>query len=161
MNVALYIRVSSDEQARHGLSLPEQRATLLNYAKENKYTVVDIYADEGFTASKQPHRRKEFQRMLRDCRAGLIEKIVFLKLDRWFRSVRDYYRTQDVLDECNVTWECVLEDYDTTTRAGKLNLNIRLAIAEDEAANASERVKFVFNGKVSRKEAITGMQGLI
>ena len=158
MNVALYIRVSSDEQARHGLSLPEQRATLLNYAKENKYTVVDIYADEGFTASKQPHRRKEFQRMLRDCRAGLIEKIVFLKLDRWFRSVRDYYRTQDVLDECNVTWECVLEDYDTTTRAGKLNLNIRLAIAEDEAANASERVKFVFNGKVSRKEAITGMQ---
>lgn len=158
MNVALYIRVSSDEQARHGLSLPEQRATLLNYAKENNYTVVDIYADEGFTASKQPHRRKEFQRMLRDCRAGLIEKIVFLKLDRWFRSVRDYYRTQDVLDECNVTWECVTEDYDTSTRAGKLNLNIRLAIAEDEAANASERVKFVFNGKVSRKEAITGMQ---
>ena len=158
MNVALYIRVSSDEQARHGLSLPEQRATLLNYAKENNYTVVDIYADEGFTASKQPHRRKEFQRMLRDCRNGLIEKIVFLKLDRWFRSVRDYYRTQDILDECNVTWECVTEDYDTTTRAGKLNLNIRLAIAEDEAANASERVKFVFGGKVSRKEAITGMQ---
>ena len=158
MNVALYIRVSSDEQARHGLSVSEQRTTLLNYAEENNYTVVDVYADEGVSASKQPHRRHEFQRMLRDCKNGLIEKIVFLKLDRWFRSVRDYYRTQDILDECNVTWECVTEDYDTTTRAGKLNLNIRLAIAEDEAANASERVKFIFNGKLNRKEAITGMQ---
>ena len=158
MNVALYIRVSSSEQARCGLSLPEQSATLLNYAKENNYTVVDIYADEGVSASKQPHRRHEFQRMIRDCENGLIDKIVFLKLDRWFRSVRDYYKTQDVLDKCNVTWECVTEDYDTTTRAGKLNLNIRLAIAEDEAANASERVKFIFNGKLNRNEAITGMQ---
>ncbi len=158
MNVALYIRVSSDEQARHGLSVSEQRTTLLNYAEENNYTVVDVYADEGVSASKQPHRRHEFQRMIRDCENGLIEKIVFLKLDRWFRSVRDYYRTQDILDECNVTWECVTEDYDTATRAGKLNLNIRLAIAEDEAANASERVKFIFNGKLNRNEAITGMQ---
>lgn len=158
MNVALYIRVSSDEQARHGLSVSEQRTALLNYAEKNNYTVVDIYADEGVSASKQPHRRYEFQRMLRDCEAGLIEKIVFLKLDRWFRSVRDYYKTQDILDRCNVTWECATEDYDTSTRAGKLNLNIRLAIAEDEAANASERVKFIFNGKLNRNEAITGMQ---
>ena len=50
MNVALYIRVSSDEQARHGLSVSEQRTTLLNYAEENNYTVVDVYADEGVSA---------------------------------------------------------------------------------------------------------------
>ena len=61
---ALYIRVSSDEQARHGLSLGEQRADLLKYAQAHNYTVVDIYADEGFTARKALSRRRELQRLV-------------------------------------------------------------------------------------------------
>ena len=67
---ALYIRVSSDEQARHGLSLGEQKADLLRYAKEHNYVVVDIYADEGATARKDIKKRKEFQRLLADIAAG-------------------------------------------------------------------------------------------
>jgi DNA invertase Pin-like site-specific DNA recombinase len=150
--------VSSDEQARKGYSIPEQRHTLIEYAKTKGYTIVDVYADEGASASKKPHRRHEFQRMLKDCEAGLVDVIVFLKLDRWFRSVKDYYATQAMLEQYNVAWECVLEDYDVTTRSGRLNLNIRLSIAEDEAAAAGERVLFVFDGKIRRKEAVTGIQ---
>lgn len=158
MRAALYIRVSSDEQAKKGYSIPEQRHTLIEYAKAKGYTIVDVYADEGASAASKPHRRHEFQRMLKDCENGLIDVIVFLKLDRWFRSVRDYYATQATLEKYNVVWECVMEDYDVTTRSGRLNLNIRLSVAEDEAAAAGERVSFVFEGKLRRKEAITGIQ---
>ena len=158
MRAALYIRVSSSEQRRTGYSLQEQKKALLQYAKEEKCTVVDIYADEGISASKKPQRRHDFQRMMRDVEAGLIDIILFIKLDRWFRNVGDYYKTQEFLDKNNVVWKAIYEDYDTATRSGKLNLNIKLSIAEDEAANASERVNFVFEGKVANKEPITGNQ---
>ena len=158
MRVALYIRVSSDEQAKHGVSLNEQRHALLEYANQKKYNVVGIYADEGASASKKPQRRHEFQRMLRDCENGMIDLIVFLKLDRWFRSVKDYYLTQAKLEEYGVRWECVQEDYDTSTRTGRLNLNIRLSIAEDEAANGSDRTKFALDGNVRNGKVNTGTQ---
>lgn len=158
MRAALYIRVSSDEQRKKGFSLPEQKHALEEYAEKKGYTVVDIYADEGISASKKPHLRHDFQRMLSDIRKGKIDIIVFIKLDRWFRNVGDYYRTQTILDEHGVKWECALEDYDTTTRTGRLNLNIKLTIAEDEAANTSERVKFVLDAKVRNREPNTGMQ---
>ena len=158
MRCALYIRVSSDEQRRKGFSLPEQRNTLYKYAEEKGYTIVDLYADEGVSASKDPQRRHEFQRMMSDVTMGKIDIIVFIKLDRWFRAVRDYYLTQEILDRHGVKWECALEDYDTTTRTGKLNLNIKLTIAEDEAANTSERVKFILNAKAQNKEPVTGNQ---
>lgn len=158
MRCALYIRVSSDEQKRNGFSLPEQRHALMQYAKEKGYTIVDLYADEGVSSSKNPQRRHEFQRMLSDVKKGKIDIIVFLKLDRWYRNVGDYYLTQAILDQYGVKWECVVEKYDTTTRTGKLGLNIKLTVAEDESANASERVKFVQAGKVRNREPITGNQ---
>lgn len=158
MRCALYIRVSSEEQRRKGYSLPEQRRALMEYAEKKEYKIVDIYADEGVSASKKLSRRHEFQRMIQDVEKGLIDVIVFIKLDRYFRDVGDYYRTQEILDRNNVVWECVFEDYDTTTRTGRLNLNIKLTIAEDEAANTSERVKFVLDGKVRNKEPNTGTQ---
>lgn len=158
MRCAIYIRVSSAEQRREGYSLPEQRRVLTEYANEQGYKIVDVYADEGISASKKPHLRHDFQRMMKDVEAGLIDVVIFIKLDRWFRNVGDYYRTQAILDRHNVKWKSVLEDYDTTTRTGRLNLNIKLTIAEDEAANTSERVKFVLNAKVRNKEPNTGTQ---
>lgn len=158
MRCALYVRVSSDEQRRKGFSLPEQRKALEEHAKKKGYTIVDTYADEGISASKKPHLRHEFQRMMNDVAAGYIDIIVFLKIDRWFRSVRDYYKTQDFLDKHGVKWETVIEEYDTTSRTGKLNLNIKLTIAEDEALSTSERVKFVLDGKLLNKEPVTGNQ---
>lgn len=136
----------------------EQKRVLTEYAEEQGYKIVDIYADEGISASKKPHLRHDFQRMMRDVQSGLIDIIIFIKLDRWFRNVGDYYRTQSILDAHNVKWKSVLEDYDTTTRTGRLNLNIKLTIAEDEAANTSERVKFVLDAKVRNGEPNTGTQ---
>ena len=62
--VALYIRVSTTEQAINGLSLEAQREALEKHAKDRGYSIVDVYADEGITARKQLSKRKELQRLL-------------------------------------------------------------------------------------------------
>ena len=118
--------------------------------------VVDRYIDAGTTARKKLKNRKEFQRMLEDVQANKIDVILFIKLDRWFRSVADYYEVQKILNAHNVTWKCTQEFYDTTTANGRLNLNIKLSIAQDEADRTSERIKFVQHNKVKNGEVISG-----
>ena len=153
---ALYIRVSTDEQARHGLSLGEQRADLIDYANKNGYEIIDLYIDEGETARKSLNRRKELQRLINDVRKNRIDVIVFKCLDRWFRNVADYHKVQEILDAHNVSWECSQEHYNTTTANGRFYMHIRLAVAEEESDRTSERIKYVFEGKKRRKELISG-----
>ena len=156
IRAALYIRVSTDEQVREGYSLEAQKAHLLEYAKKNGYSVVGLYADEGITARKSYKKRKEFMRLISDVEAGKIDLILFIKLDRWFRSVADYYKIQEILDAYGVGWRATTEQYDTTTASGRLYINIRLAVAQDEADRTSERIKFVFDRKVAESQIISG-----
>ena len=153
---AIYIRVSTDEQALHGYSLEAQKETLTQFAKSNDMKIVDYYADEGVSARKKYTTRKEFMRMLEDVKQNKIDVILFIKLDRWFRSVSDYYKVQDILEKHKVTWKAVLEDYDTATANGRLHINIKLSIAQDESDRTSERIKFVFENKIKNKEVVTG-----
>ena len=137
---ALYARVSTEEQAMHGVSLDAQKERLLSYAKENNLTVVDLYVDEGISARKRYTRRPEFLRMLEDVKQKKIDGVLFIKLDRWFRNIADYYEVQAILDKYRVQWIATEEDYDTTTANGRLALNIKLAIAQDESDRTSERI---------------------
>lgn len=154
--VAAYIRVSHDEQVKHGLSLDAQRENLESFIKDNNMKLVDFYVDEGITSRKRIKNRKEFQRMLSDIKSDNVDIILFVKLDRWFRNVKDYYITQDILDRHHVQWIATTEEYNTTTASGRLYLNIKLSIAQDEADRTSERINFVFDGKKRRCEALTG-----
>lgn len=156
LRAALYIRVSSEEQVREGYSLDAQRENLIRYAKSKGYSIVDIYADEGITARKKYTNRKEFMRLLSDVEDGKIDIILFIKLDRWFRNVADYYKIQEILDRNSVNWSTTTESYDTTNANGRLYINIRLAVAQDESDRTSERIKFVFEKKVLDSEVIWG-----
>lgn len=153
---ALYIRVSTEEQARHGLSLNEQKAALENYAKDNGYIIAGEYEDAGISARKSYKKRPALLRLLDDCKAGKIDTVLFIKLDRWFRNVANYYAVQEILDKYNVTWKATQEDYETQTASGRFKVNIMLSVAQDEADRTSERIKFVFDGKRERREPITG-----
>ena len=153
---ALYIRVSSEEQARHGLSLGEQRKNLMNYAQEHGYIVVGVYADEGVSARKAISRRKELQRMLADVEAGHIDIIIIKCLDRWFRNVADFYKVKECLDARGVDWVCTTEDFNTTTPNGLLMLNLKLSLAQHESDQTGERIRYVFEGKRARREALSG-----
>lgn len=153
---ALYTRVSTEEQAQRGLSLDAQRERLIQYAKENDLVIVDLYIDEGISARKRYTKRPEFIRMLDDIKAQKIDVVLFIKLDRWFRNIADYYEVQSILDKNNVQWIATEEDYDTTTANGRLALNIKLAIAQDESDRTSERIKFVFSNMVKEGRVISG-----
>lgn len=152
LRVALYIRVSTEEQAIHGYSLAAQEEDLVSFAQEHNMLIVKIYRDEGFSARKPALKRKVMLELLEDVRAGKIDRILFIKLDRWFRNVREYHKVQAILDEYGVTWQATQEDYSTATADGRFKVNIMLSVAENEADRTSERIKFVFDSKRRRKE---------
>lgn len=152
LRVALYIRVSTEEQALHGISLAAQEDSLRRFAAEHGYKIIDIYRDEGNSARKPVMKRPVMLQLLEDVKAGKIDRILFTKLDRWFRNVREYHNVQDILETHHVTWQAILENYDTLTSDGRLRVNIMLSVNESEADRDSERIKFVFQGKRLRKE---------
>lgn len=152
----LYVRVSTEEQARKGYSLDAQLEELEAFAKQFCMKVVGVFTDDGVTARKEVHKRKGLASLLEHVKRDVADYVLFIKLDRWFRSVREYYRVQDILDAHNVNWKAILEDYDTTTTNGRLNLNIRLSIAQDESDRTGDRIRFVNDNRVKHGGAITG-----
>lgn len=152
LRVALQPRVSTDEQVRKGDSLDAQEEALVKYANEHNMKIVNIYRDEGHSARKPVLKRPTMLRLLEDVKAGKIDLILFTKLDRWFRNVSEYHAIQAILEKNNVAWQAILEDYNTTTADGRLKVNIMLSVAENESDRTSERIKFVFDSKLAKKE---------
>jgi len=154
--VALYLRVSSDKQAKTGDSLREQLETLQDYVNRHSDMIIyDTYIDDGISGQKIA--RDEFTRLMDDIKAGNIDIILFTKLDRWFRSLRHYLNTQAILEEHGVTWTAVSQPYfDTTTAHGRAFVAQSMTWAELEAQNDSERILAVFNNKVKNGEVISG-----
>lgn len=154
--VALYIRVSTEDQKIHGLSVEDQTEKLTAWAKKEHVTIVDYYNDAGISARKPASKRPELQRLLLDVKNGKIDLIVFTKLDRWFRNIAEYYKVQEVLEANHVDWKTIYEDYDTSTASGRLKINIMLSVAQDEADRTGERIKAIHESKVERGEPISG-----
>lgn len=154
--VFLYIRVSTEEQAIHGLSIEAQATALETWARENGHHVVGVYTDAGISARKAASKRPALQQLLNDVRSGKGDLIAFTKLDRWFRNISQYYKVQEVLEQYHIDWKTIQEDYDTTTASGRLKVNIMLSVAQDEADRTSERIKAVFEAKRQRREPLTG-----
>ena len=141
--VALYVRVSTQEQKNHGLSVDSQIVALRDFCKEQNYTDITIYNDAGISARKRYTRRPALLQLIEDIKANKIDLILFTRLDRWFRSVSDYYEVQRILDEYSVPWRAIWEDYETETSAGVFKVNIMLSVAQSEADRTSERIKSV------------------
>lgn len=158
IRVALYIRVSGEEQKIKGLSLESQRERLEAYAREQGWVIVGIYIDAARTARKKLHKRSEFQRMLDAVRHDEVDMLLFTRLDRWFRSVPDYYKVMEVLEAHNCEWKTIDdgEGYDTTTASGRLYINIKLSIAQNEADLDGERIDVVFDSKVQHGTVLSG-----
>lgn len=151
-----YARVSTEEQAIHGLSIEDQTSALESWAKSNGCKLANIYIDAGISARKPASKRPALQQLLADVRAGKGDLIVFTKLDRWFRNIAEYYKVQEVLEKHHVDWKTIREDYDTSTASGRLKINIMLSVAQDEADRTSERIKAVFEMKREKLEPLGG-----
>lgn len=160
LRAGLYERVSTEEQALRGFSIETQIDNLTEYCEKNKIKIVDHYADEGISGAKPPLKRPALQRLLDDVQAGKIDIIIFTKLDRWFRSVKEYFKVQEILDKHRVEWKAIHEDYDTTTANGRMAITIFLAIAQNERERTAERIRVVFEHKRKNKEACFGGNAL-
>ena len=156
LRAAKYRRVSTDEQALHGYSLQTQDDTLNEYCQSKGYKIVGDYVDEGISGAKPPLKRPALKRLLDDVQAGKIDIVIFTKLDRWFRSIEQYYKVQEILERNNVVWQAVLEDYNTATADGRLKVNIMLSVAANERERTSERIKVVLENKFKNKVAAWG-----
>lgn len=156
LRVALYIRVSSEEQAESGDSIRDQRERCTKYINDHEHMILqDTYIDDGISGQKL--ERDDFQRLLQDVKEGRVDRIIFTKLDRWFRSLRHYLNTQAILDKYTVGWTAIDQPYfDTSTPYGRAFVAQSMTWAELEAQNGGQRVKDVFKTKVQHGEAITG-----
>lgn len=150
--VALYIRVSTDRQAKEGDSLEAQEKALTDYAKEHNYIIVDTYIDGG--ESGQKIKRTNLQRLLRDVEDNKIDLVIMTKLDRWFRNVSDFYKVIEVLKRNKVDWKTIWEDYDTTTASGEFWLNMSLALGQMEAKRTGERISDIFEHKFKYQKTV-------
>lgn len=160
-NVGGYIRVSTAEQAMRGVSLESQEEAIKSYCSRNNYNLIDLYIDRGITARKKLQNRKAFCRMMEDVQTHRINHIVVLRLDRFFRNTYDYHRMmKEYLEPNNCDWSAINEDYNTTTTNGRLMINLRLAIAEQECDIDSDRIKDVFRNRIRTGHVVTGKQAM-
>lgn len=156
LRVALYIRVSGEEQKIKGLSLEAQQERLEEYARQQGWVVVGIYIDAAKTARKDMRKRSEFQKMINAVKRDEIDLLLFCRLDRWFRSVADYYKIMEILQTHHCDWKTTDEEYDTSTANGRLYINVKLSIAQNEADICSERISVVFDSKVQHGTVVSG-----
>lgn len=150
---ALYVRVSTQEQKIYGLSVDNQISALTDYCEQNDIEIYDIYNDAGKSAHASYLKRKELLRLISDTNQNKVDIILFTRLDRWFRSLEDYYAVMAQIPD-NVPWKTIWEDYETVTSAGRFKVNIMLSIAQAEAERTAERTKATIEYKRQRGDYV-------
>lgn len=141
MQVAVYIRVSTEEQAKEGYSISAQRERLEAFVKSQGWMIVEYYIEEGQSAKDL--NRPEIQRLITDIKKKEmgIEVVLVYRLDRLTRSVLDLYALLKLLEENKVFFKSATEVYDTTTAIGRLFITLVAALAQWERENLGERVR--------------------
>ena len=143
----VYIRVSTEDQAREGFSLGEQEEKLLQLCKFKELEVYKVYKDAGISAKDMEHR-PQFQEMLKDMKEGKLNYIVAYKLDRITRSVRDLEELISVLEQYNCFLLCDRDDVNTSTANGRFFVRMLTVLSQLEIEIVSERTKFGLNGAI-------------
>ena len=143
----IYIRVSTEDQAREGFSLGEQEEKLKQLCDYKGYEVYKVYCDAGISAKDMEHRPK-FQEMLKDMKEKKINYIVAYKLDRVTRSVRDLEELISQLEKYNTYLVCDRDDVNTSTANGRFFVRMLTVLSQLEIEIVSERTKFGLNGAI-------------
>lgn len=154
IRVGGYARVSTEEQKKYGYSIEAQVDKIKKYCELKEYQLVDIFVDEGFTASNMKRPR------LLDLLNNLdkIDAIVFTRLDRFSRNVLEANKMLDTLQKNNVSMIAIEEeDINTSDADGLFMFQLKVSLAEREIKKTSERIRSVFDYKIKEGQAISGV----
>lgn len=132
-----YVRVSTEDQAREGVSLADQEERIRAFAFATGRELHEVVVDAGESAKSL--KRPGLARVLDELRAGHVEAVVVLKLDRLTRSVRDLADLLDAFQRHDAALVSVSESLDTSTASGRLMLNLLASVSQWEREAIGER----------------------
>ncbi len=154
----IYIRVSTEDQAKDGFSIHAQREKLTKYAEVNDWNIFDYYVDDGISG-KNLEERPEVTRLLEDVQKKKINNVLIYKLDRLTRSVKDLIYLIELFEKCDCTFNSQTEKIDTSNAVGRMFVKIIGIFAEFERENLAERVSFGYEQK-TREGNYTNTNGV-
>ncbi len=144
----IYIRVSTEDQAREGFSLPEQEARLREFCAFRRYEIVKVYEDAGISAKTD--KRPAYQELMNDVKSKEINVIVAFKLDRLTRSVYDIEKLMNIVNEYECDIDCLADESNTTTSNGRMVMRIMTSVSQNEIEKCSERTKLGLTGAIKQ-----------
>ncbi len=147
LTVDLYIRVSTDRQAKEGDSLEEQESELKKFCDYRNFKIHQVLIEKGKSGGNT--NRPEYKKLVEDIEAKKINAVVVKKLDRLSRSLLDFEQLMTRLQEKEVEFISLRENFDTTTAMGKAMLRIALVFAQLEREQTSERISDVLHYRAS------------
>ena len=143
------IRVSTEDQAKEGFSLPQQKERLEALCKFKGYKIYDYYTDAGISA-KTGNYRPEFDRLIEDAKNKKINTIIALKLDRLSRSIYDWENLLKTSEKYGFDLVCANDDINTTNANGKMVTRIMMSVSQNEIERTSERTKVGMAGAIKK-----------
>ena len=138
MKVALYLRVSTEDQVKEGYSLEVQREYLESFAKREGLEIFKVYQDDGISGYST--ERPALKELLKDAKGRKFDLVLVYKIDRFSRNLKDLLNLVDELSSSGVGFKSATEPFDTTTSAGKLMFQQLGSFAEFERNRIAERV---------------------
>jgi site-specific DNA recombinase len=149
-----YCRVSTEDQAKEGVSLDNQKVKIEAYCQLKDLDLIEIIEDAGISAKNL--KRPGVQKVLRLARQKKVDAIVVYKLDRIFRSTVDALETTKLFERYGVSFHSIEETLDTQSAMGRFFFTLTAALAEMERRIIGERTKAALSHKRSRNEKTGG-----
>ncbi|MDI6855611.1 MAG: recombinase family protein [Candidatus Thermoplasmatota archaeon] len=150
--VAIYTRVSTEDQAKEGFSLDAQLTSLRKYCEAKGWEIVKEYVDDGH--SGRNIKRPAYQQMMQE--KDLWDMILVMKMDRIHRNSRNFMDMMDNLRKWNKEFTSMQESLDTSTAIGRFVVDIIQRIAQLESEQTGERV---YTGMRQKAETVGGILG--
>ena len=147
-----YVRVSTEEQAKGGISLDMQRAKIRTYTELHDMELIGIIADEGISGCSIK-ARPGIQQVLEKVRNKEIRVVVIYKLDRLARNTIDALEMAQLMDKKGVALHSITERLDTKSAMGRFFFTLMASIAEMEREIISERIQAAMDRKKEKEEA--------
>ena len=146
---AIYVRVSTQEQAQEGFSIPEQTERLTKYCEAHGWTIGNIYTDPGFSGANT--NRPALKCLFKDCERKRFDIVVVYKLDRLSRSQKDtLYIIEDVFLKNSISFISMNENFDTGSPFGRAMIGILSVFAQLEREQIKERMAMGREGRAKQ-----------